>query len=96
MSKYRVTVLKVVSAQLSVTAAAAQCGISRGHLHRLLRRYRDGGLEALLAIVDEREVTVVALDTGEVLSTHLIEPGKGYWHNQRRDPGRWPGSGKTG
>jgi transposase InsO family protein len=47
MSKHRVTVLKVVSAQLSVTAAAAQCGISRGHLHRLLRRYRDGGLEAL-------------------------------------------------
>jgi hypothetical protein len=44
MSKYRVTVLKVVSAQLSVTAAAAQCG---GHLHRLLSRYRDGGLEAL-------------------------------------------------
>jgi len=47
MSKHRVTVLKVVSAQLSVTAAAAQCGISRGHLHRLLRRYREGGLEAL-------------------------------------------------
>jgi transposase InsO family protein len=47
MSKHQVAVLKVVSAQLSVTAAAAQCGISRGHLHRLLRRYRDGGLEAL-------------------------------------------------
>lgn len=46
----------------------------------------------VLAIVDEREVTVVALDTGEVLSNHLIEPGKGYWRNQRRNPGRWPGS----
>ena len=46
----------------------------------------------VLAIVDEREVTVVALDTGESLSTHLIEPGKGYWRNQRRNPGRWPGS----
>jgi transposase InsO family protein len=47
MSKHQVAVLKVVSAQPSVTAAAAQCGISRGHLHRLLARYRDGGLEAL-------------------------------------------------
>jgi transposase InsO family protein len=47
MSKHRVAVLKVVSAQLSVTAAAAEYGISRGHLHRLLRRYRDGGLDDL-------------------------------------------------
>ncbi len=47
MSKHRVAVLKVVSAQLSVTAAAAECGISRGHLHRLLRRYRDEGLDAV-------------------------------------------------
>jgi transposase InsO family protein len=46
----------------------------------------------VLAIADEREVTVVALDTGEVLSNHLIEPDKGYWRNQRRNPGRWPGS----
>src|SRR5665811_352241 len=47
MSKHRVAVLKVVSSQLSVTAAAAECGMSRGHLHRLLRRYRDGGLDDL-------------------------------------------------
>ena len=40
-------VLKVVSSKLSVTAAAAEVGISRGHLHRLLRRYRDGGLDDL-------------------------------------------------
>ena len=95
MSKYRVTVLKVVSAQLSVTAAAAQSGISRGHLHRL----KVGAAHArrrVLAIVDEREVTVVDLATGEILSTHLIEPGKGYWRNQQRDPGRWPGSQETG
>ena len=50
----------------------------------------------VLAIVDEREVTVVALETGEILSTHRIEPDRGYWRNQRRDPGRWPGSGQTG
>ena len=47
MSKHRVAVLKVVTNQSSVTAAAAEVGLSRGHLHRLLRRYREGGLEAL-------------------------------------------------
>ncbi len=50
----------------------------------------------VLAIVDEREVTVVALDTGEALSSHRIEPGRGYWRNRPRDPGRWPGSQATG
>ena len=38
MSKHRVAVLKVVSGQLSVTAAAAECHISRGpgcHANRL-------------------------------------------------------------
>jgi hypothetical protein len=49
----------------------------------------------VLAIVDEHEVTVVALDTGEILSTHRIEPDKGYWRNTRRDPGRWPGPQQT-
>ncbi|CAN5713733.1 hypothetical protein BH23CHL8_BH23CHL8_08850 [soil metagenome] len=48
-----------------------------------------------LAIVDEHEVTVVALDTSEILSTHRIEPERSYWRNQRRDPGRWPGSRAT-
>ena len=50
----------------------------------------------VLAIVDEQEVTVVALDTGEILATHLIEPDRRYWRNQRRDPGRWPGPQATG
>ena len=47
MSKHRVAVLKVVSGQLSVTAAAEECRISRGHLHRLLRRYREDGVDGL-------------------------------------------------
>ncbi len=51
--------------------------------------------QRVLAIADEQEVTVVALDTGEILSSHLIEPDRGYWRNQRRDPGRWPGSQAT-
>lgn len=47
MSRARVAVLQVVSDQLSVTAAAAEYGFSRRHLHRLLARYREGGLDAL-------------------------------------------------
>src|SRR5579871_1714693 len=47
MSRARVAVLQVVSDQLSVTAAAAEYGFSRRHLHRLLARYREGGLGAL-------------------------------------------------
>ena len=65
-----------------------------GRLHHL----KIGAAHArrrVLAIVDEQEVTVVALDTGEILSTHHIEPDKGYWRNTRRDPGRWPGSRAT-
>lgn len=62
-----------------------------GRLHHL----KIGATHArqrVLALADEHSVTVVALDTGEILSRHLIEPGKGYWRNQLRDPGRWPGS----
>lgn len=66
-----------------------------GRMHHL-KIGIDHARTRVLAIVGEEEVTVVALDTGEVLSTHLIEPGKGYWRNQRRDPGRWPGSQQTG
>jgi len=47
MSRARVAVLQIVSRQLTVTAAAAEYGISRRHLHRLLGRYRHGGLDAL-------------------------------------------------
>ena len=39
--------LKVVSGEVTVTAAATEYGYSRRHLHRLLGRYREGGLEAL-------------------------------------------------
>ena len=47
MSQARVAVLKVVTKELSVTAAAAKYGYSRQHLHRLLARYRQGGLDAV-------------------------------------------------
>lgn len=47
MSKARVAVLKVVTNELSVTEAAKRYGFSRRHLHRLLARYREGGIEAV-------------------------------------------------
>ena len=47
MSQARVAVLKVVTKELSVTAAAAKYGYSRQHLHRLLARYRQDGLDAV-------------------------------------------------
>jgi transposase InsO family protein len=48
----------------------------------------------VLALADEHHITVTELDTGEILSTHLIQPHKTYWRNQQRDPGRWPNSHK--
>ena len=47
MSKARVVVLEVVSGNLTVTAAARAYGYSRQHVHRLLKRYREGGLDAV-------------------------------------------------
>jgi hypothetical protein len=41
-------------------------------------------------LADENTVTVTHLETGEVLSEHLIEPEKNYWRDQRKSPGRWP------
>jgi transposase InsO family protein len=46
----------------------------------------------VLAFADDHQITVAELTTGEVLSTHLIDPAKTYWRNQMRQPGRWPGS----
>ena len=45
----------------------------------------------ILAIADDHTITVIALATGEILSTHQIEPEKSYWRNTQRSPGRWPG-----
>ena len=47
MSRARVAVLKVITKELTATAAAAEYGYSRQHLQRLLARYRAGGLDAV-------------------------------------------------
>ena len=46
----------------------------------------------VLAIIDEQEVMVVALDTGEILSTHRIEPDRGTGGTRDETPadGRGP------
>jgi transposase InsO family protein len=46
----------------------------------------------VLAFADDHQITVTDLQTGEVLSTHLIQPDKSYWRNQNKEPGRWPSS----
>jgi len=43
------------------------------------------------ALIDETTVTVIHLDTGEILSTHDINPNRSYWRNNQQEPGRWPG-----
>ena len=48
----------------------------------------------VLALADDHHITVIELETGEVLSTHQIEPEKTYWRNQNKQPGRWPSSPK--
>ena len=60
-----------------------------GKMHHLGVGYRYRGLQ-ILAIADNTTVTVIELTTSEILSTHLIEPGKNYWRNTQRAPGRWP------
>jgi transposase InsO family protein len=47
MSKHRVVVLRIIAGECTVTAAAAEYGISRQYLHKLLARYREQGLEGL-------------------------------------------------
>jgi transposase InsO family protein len=71
MSRARVAVLQVVSNQLSVTQAAAEYGISRRHLHRLLARYREDGLDALEPRSRRPKTTPIA--TPETIRERVIE-----------------------
>lgn len=62
-----------------------------GRMHHLGVGYTHRGTK-ILAIADEATITVIALETGEILSTHNIDPTKTYWRNTQRAPGRWPGA----
>jgi transposase InsO family protein len=46
----------------------------------------------VMLLADENTVTVIHLNTGEIISTNTINPNKTYWRNTQRKPGRWPGS----
>jgi transposase len=91
MSKTQVVVLKIVAQQLSVTQAAAEYGISRRQLHRLLARYRAGGLDALepasrrpksnpKATTDQVRDRVIELRRTLTASGHDSGPVTIAWH----------------
>ena len=46
----------------------------------------------VLAIADDHTITVVHLDTAEVIATNQIDPTRNYWRNTQKAPGRWPGA----
>jgi hypothetical protein len=58
-------------------------GIGAAHKHK-----------RVLALADDHQITVILLDTGEVIATNDIQPDKTYWRNKQREPGRWPSSPK--
>ncbi len=62
-----------------------------GRMHHLAIGAKHIG-KRVLALTDQHQVTVIELDTGEVLSTHDIQPNKSYWRNTQKEPGRWPSS----
>ena len=61
-----------------------------GRMHHLGIGAAHRGKE-ILAITDTTSVTVIELRTGEILSTHDIDPARAYWRNKQKSPGRWPG-----
>lgn len=84
MSKARAVVLEVLSGRRSVRNAAYAYGLSRQHVYRLLRRYHEGGLDAVeprsrrpasnpRAIGDDVIVAIVLLR--EKLTTEGLDAG---------------------
>jgi len=62
-----------------------------GRMHHLGVGYAHRGTRAL-AITDQDSVTVINLETGQILSRHHIQPDQHYWRNRQNAPGRWPGA----
>lgn len=61
-----------------------------GRMHHLGVGYAHAR-KRVLAIADDTTVTVIELETGEILSAHDINPQRSYWRNKQKSPGRWPG-----
>ncbi len=62
-----------------------------GRMHHLGIGIEHRG-KRILALVDETTVTIIHLDTAEIIATNTINPERSYWRNQMKEPGRWPGS----
>jgi transposase InsO family protein len=61
-----------------------------GRMHHLGIGAAHAGIPALV-LVQPDTVEVINPVTGEHLSSHTIDPHRGYWRNTQRSPGRWPG-----
>ena len=62
-----------------------------GRMHHLGIGARHRG-KRILALIDQTSVTVIHLDTGEIIATNQIDPDHSYWRNTQEAPGRWPGA----
>jgi transposase len=71
MSKRRVVVQQVLSGGMTVTAAAKRYGYSRQHLQRLLKLFREQGIDGLQE--RSRRPKSNALATSESLRLRIIE-----------------------
>ncbi|MEG2778996.1 MAG: IS481 family transposase [Aurantimicrobium sp.] len=60
-----------------------------GKMHHLGVR-AEHSRKRVLMLADETTVTVTHLETGEVLSQHVITPEKHYWPDALKPGGRWP------
>ncbi|ALD64121.1 hypothetical protein AFL94_09510 [Arthrobacter sp. LS16] len=49
------------------------------------------GRKKVVMLIDTEEVTVLDLQSSEILSRHLIDPARNYWPDKQKSPGRWPG-----
>ncbi|MEO7348329.1 MAG: IS481 family transposase [Terrimesophilobacter sp.] len=60
-----------------------------GRMHHLGIGIEHRG-KRILAIADQSTITVVHLDTGEIIATNQIDTTRSYWRNTTKAPGRWP------
>ncbi|MEV5635961.1 IS481 family transposase, partial [Agromyces sp. NPDC052230] len=60
-----------------------------GRMHHLGIGAEHAG-KRVIALADDTTITVIHLDTGEVIATNEIRPDKTYWRNTQKAPGRWP------
>lgn len=60
-----------------------------GRMHHLGIGADHHGKRVIL-LADDSTITVIHLDTGEIIATNTIDPNKTYWRNNEKEPGRWP------